>query len=430
LPDSISRRSWLGLAIVFLLAFAIRVGVTAKFQGLNAPPKIEANPDQYEYEGFAYSLSIGNGYRVDPEGLLACRAPGTSFTLLPVYVIFGHSFLAARLWWCALSALPCVAAGWLAARCFGNRYAVPAALWLAVYPGHFYYVMHFLSETPSALYLTLATGFSVAALRGGRLLDDGLAAFFWGLAALTRPNLILAAPLAPLARLLFFRTGFGRDFGRLVWQGVVVLAVVGPWLVRNDLVVGKPTFCTIVGGFTFWGAHNEKVYADPALRGCWKRCSDLVDLDHPLPADEVGKDSAAWGYGLDFVRAHAKEMPALVGWKLYRLIGPPAEVAVGPVYWAFVVGWFVTAPFVLIGFVLSWRRSATAATALLIPVAVTVATVIVFYGSERFRDGIAPVLVVYAALGFFGPIASFRAGTAGAAPVTKFNDESTKLEQD
>jgi 4-amino-4-deoxy-L-arabinose transferase-like glycosyltransferase len=426
LPDSVSRRGWLGLIIVFVLALTIRVGVTAKFQGLNAPPKKEANPDQVEYEGFAYSLSVGKGYRLDPEGLLACRAPGTSFTLLPVYLVFGRSFLAARLWWCVLSALTCVAAGWLAARCFGNRYAVPAALWLALYPGHFYYVMHFLSETPASLYLTLASGFSVAALRGGRPLDDVLAALFWGLAALTRPNLILAAPLAPLARLVIFRTDFRRDFTRLVLQGAVVSAIVAPWLIRNQLVVGKPTFCTIVGGFTFWGAHNEKMYADPALRGCWVRCSDLVDADHPLPSDEVGKDSAAWGYGMDFVRAHAADMPALECWKMYRLIGPPAEVTTGPVYLAFLAGWVATAPFVLVGFIRSWRQSAAAAFVLLVPVIVTVATAVVFYGSERFRDGVAPVLVVYAAFGLLELMTLLRI-TPRTAIAVDLGEGSAKL---
>jgi 4-amino-4-deoxy-L-arabinose transferase-like glycosyltransferase len=394
--------SKVGLAIVFLLAFAVRVGVTAKFQGLTAPPKAEANPDQVEYEGFAYHLSTGQGYCLTPGEPSACRAPGTSLTLLPVYLIFGRSFLAARLWWCALSALTCVAAAWLAARCFDNGTAIPAGIWLALYPGHFYYVMHFLSETPATLFMTLATGFSVAALRGGRTRDDVLAALFWGLAALTRPNLILAAPLAPLARLLFFRTEFRRDFAALVLQGAVVTAVVGPWLARNAMIIGKPTFCTIVGGFTFWGAHNERVYDDLSLRGCWIRCGDLVDADHPLPQDEVGKDAAAWRYGMDFVRSHTEEMPALVAWKLYRFVGPPAEVNNGSVYKAFLLGWLITAPFALLGFVLSWRHSTAAATALVIPVLVTIATVIVFYGSERFRDGIAPIIVVYAAGGATG----------------------------
>jgi hypothetical protein len=409
LPYRTTRLTRLGLAGVFLLAFAIRVGVTAEFQGLQSRPKRDANPDQMEYEGFAYSLSVGQGYCLVPGEPSACRPPGTSFTLLPVYLAFawsGHAehdlptrYLVARLYWCGLSALTCVAVGWLAARCFGDRLAIPAALWLAFYPGHFYYSMHFLSETPAGLFLTLATGFSVASLRNGRPIDDVLAAMFWGMAALTRPNLILAAPLAPLARLFFFRTGVGRDFGRLVLQGAVVLLVTGPWLARNAVVIGKPTFCTVVGGFTFWGAHNEKVYTDPALRGCWVRCSDLVDPEHPMPVDELGKDAVSWRYGMDFIRAHAAEMPSLIGWKLYRLVGPPAEVTNGAVYWAFLAGWFGTAPFAVLGFVVSWRRSAAAAVALLVPVLITIATVVVFYGSERFRDAVAPIVVVYATLG-------------------------------
>lgn len=398
MSERFTSRHYVDLALVFALALAIRVGMTAKFQGLTAPPKGEANPDQIEYEAFAYHLAVGEGYCLQPGTPSACRAPGTSLTLLPIYLVFGRSYLAARLWWCTLSALTCVAAGWLAARCFGARLAVPAAAWLALYPGHFYYVMHFLSETPAALYLTLATGCAVGTLRGGRWHDDVGAAIFWGLAALTRPNLILAAPLAPLARLLFFRGCWRHDTARLVLQGAVVALVVGPWLARNYVVVGKPTFCTIVGGFTFWGAHNETVYNDMGHRGSWIRCSDLVDAEHPLPADEVRKEEAAWEYGKQFLREHVADVPALIAWKLYRLVGLPTEVNNGAVYYAFAAGWFATAPFVLLGFIASWR-SRPAAVALLIPVLATVATAVVFYGSERFRDGVAPILTVYAALG-------------------------------
>jgi hypothetical protein len=136
-----------------------------------------------------------------------------------------------------------------------------------------------------------------------------------------------------------------------------------------------------------------------------------------MPVDELGKDAVSWRYGMDFIRAHASEMPGLIGWKLYRLVGPPAEVTNGPVYWAFLVSWFATAPFVLAGFLMSWRRSAAAAVTLLVPVVVTVATAIIFYGSERFRDSIAPILVVYAALGALGLFIRSPAADEGHPPV-------------
>ncbi len=413
MSDPGDRRARAGLLAVFLLALAVRVGATAYLQGLSAPPKASANPDQMDYEAYAWSVATGAGYSTADGNLTARRPPGTSFTLVPVYLAFGRSNTAARLWWCVLSAATCPAAGWLAWRCFGRQFAVPAAAWLAVYPGHLYYATHLLSETPAAFYLTLATGFTVAGLRGGRWRDDAATGIFWGLAALTRPNLILAAPLAALPRLLRPPGSAGRSLGKLAVQAGALAIVVGPWLARNAVLFGEPAVCTVVGGYTFWGAHNEKVFNDPALRGGWVRTSDLVDAEHPLPGDEVGMGRTAQAYGMRFVREHAADMPALVGRKLLRLVWLPAETANGTAWWAFAVGWFVTAPFALLGFVRSWRRSAAAAIGLAVPVVVTVVTAAIFYGSERFRDGISPVLVVYAALGAVGIVEPRREETGG-----------------
>jgi hypothetical protein len=38
----------------------------------------------------------------------------------------------------------------------------------------------------------------------------------------------------------------------------------------------------------------------------------------------------------------------------------------------------------------------------LIPVLVTVITAVIFYGSERFREGVSPILAIYGTLGAFG----------------------------
>ena len=39
------RRYWVLLALTFAVALAVRVGVTARFQGLASPPNLNANPD-------------------------------------------------------------------------------------------------------------------------------------------------------------------------------------------------------------------------------------------------------------------------------------------------------------------------------------------------------------------------------------------------
>ena len=275
--------------------------VASLFQGLGSEPKFSAQPDQIDYEQLAFSLSTGAGYASPDRRPTARRPPGTSLTLLPAYAAAGHSFVWGRLWFCFLSALTCLYTAWLATQCFGPLVGLAAAFWLAVYPGHFYYPMHFVSEVPYGLWLTLACGLTVRSFKGPSGVNrfNVLAGVCWGLAVLTRPQIILVVPIAGLLALVS-RRATRRELSHLAIAAIAMAAVLVPWVARNAIVMGKPTLST-VGGVTFWGANNETVLNDPNLRGLWLRSSDLVDARHPLTGTEVEKETAAWQYGLDFI---------------------------------------------------------------------------------------------------------------------------------
>ena len=196
------------MVVIFGVALAIRLGVTWKYQGLAGPPRKEANPDQIDYELFAYQLSIGNGYSFSEGNPTACRPPGTSLTLFTVYRLAGHSYLAARIWLCLLSSLTVLTTGWVAFLLFGRREAIISSLVLAVYPGHFYYAMHFLSEVPFSLALTLACGFGILAARKRPGWADMVCGLAWGFTILVRPNMLLGLALHALILL-------GADRGKI-----------------------------------------------------------------------------------------------------------------------------------------------------------------------------------------------------------------------
>ncbi len=141
---------------IFLIALTARLGLTHRFVGLDAPPDAHANSDQLDYEVLAYHLVTGEGYAIHPGQPTASRTPGTSFTLAPVYAAFGRSFTAGRVWFCVLSALTCVLAVWLGTAGFNRAVGLSAGLGLALYPGHAYNAMHFVSETPFGFWMMLA----------------------------------------------------------------------------------------------------------------------------------------------------------------------------------------------------------------------------------------------------------------------------------
>jgi 4-amino-4-deoxy-L-arabinose transferase-like glycosyltransferase len=407
------------LVAVFCVALALRIGAASAFVGLGSPPSFSAAPDQLDYEGLAYNLSVGAGYVIAAGTPTAQRAPGTSFALLPVYELVGRSFVWGRIWFCLLSALTCVATAWVAKQCFGPVTAIIAAAWLACYPGHFYYAMHFVSEVPYGLWLVMACGFSLRALAStgkGATLFDAAAGLLWGLAVLTRPQMLFILPVVAATLIVSRRGVSGSTWSHAIAQVIVMGLVILPWVVRNEIVVGKANVSTL-GGETFWGAHNEVVLRDPALRGSWVRPTDLSDARHPLPSgNEVEREAAAWKYGLDFVGHHWRSMPGLVGMKMVRLLSPFETTPNRPVFWSFAVSWLVTAPWVGAGIWLSVKARSRPGLVLLAPVAATLAVTLVFYGSIRFRDSMIPILVVFASHAVVATASRF--GINGAGPLT------------
>ncbi len=390
-----NRKYYLMLLLVAGLSFLLNLLVSFHFQGLNAPPKSEANPDQVEYELFAYQLSTGRGYTWPSGEVTACRPPGTSLTLLPVYFLFGRSFMVARIWICLLAAVTCLATGWLARQIGGPGAAIAASACLAFYPGHFYYSMHFLSEIPFGLWLALACGFTLVSIRSSRMVHSLIAGGFWGLAVLTRPQTILVAPIAMICLAGSGSASRTRYVKLFTMQLLSAALVVSPWVVRNAIAVGKPALCTIVGGYTFWGAHNDTVAKDPDLRGSWIRTTQLVDVAHPLIGDEPQREAAAWRYGKEFIMTNPKELPLLFGMKIVRVFSPFTETSNRVVRLCFAIGWLLAAPLLAIGILIATKRNRAATVVLAIPCLATLVTALIFYGSDRFRDGVSPVWMAF-----------------------------------
>lgn len=381
------------LALIFVTAFAVRLLTTQAFVGLFAPVDVEANPDQLDYEETAYQMSIGNGYSKASGEPTARRPPGTSLTILLPYLVLGRSPGAARLLFCLISAATCLVVAWVARQIFGQLAALLAAAWLAFYPGHVYYSLHLLSEPPFGLFLALGCGCVLAALRRRSRIWDILAGGAFALAILTRPQILLMVPIAWILVLAFTRERRRIWIRHLALQSLVLVLGLTPWLARNAMVFGKPTLST-VGGTTFWGCNNERA----APYGWWVPASSLVDDTHPWPEGEVELEAVSWRYGFDYLEQNWKRIPTFLSLRLWRLVSPFEATENRAVFWAFAVAWILTAPFVVAGFIHIQRRAPSQAMVLLLPVLGIVATTLLFYGAIRFRDSLAPILVVPAAI--------------------------------
>jgi hypothetical protein len=258
--------------------------------------------------------------------------------------------------------------------------------------------MHFVSEVPYGLWLTLACGFTLQALNSKKNITslDIVAGILWGITILTRPQMMFAVPIAGSSLFFSSHANRRRHFTHLIVQACLLLGVLAPWVIRNAIIMGKPTLST-VGGYTFWGAHNEIVFHDPQFRGSWVRTSDLINEQHPIKGNEIEKESTMWRYGLESIERNLTQMPILIAMKIWRVVSPISDTPNRAVLAAFAAGWLITMPLVLWGSVLGVRDGCIAAAVLLIPILATLTSVVIFYGSDRFRDSASSIFVILAA---------------------------------
>lgn len=391
------------LLLIALVAWGVRMGAVESAIGLTSPLTRDDGLDELDYELFAYQLSVGNGYVLEDGTPTARRAPGTSLFILPIYLLFGRSLGAARAWFAFLSALNGVAAAWVVRPKGGPAVALVTAAAMAFDPGMFYYALHLWSEVPYCLILTLTTGCSLRAVEGRSAAWSVCAGAGWGMALLLRPQIAFIGPCA-LIGLAWLPASVRRVWlGELFRQGVVAGLVIAPWLARNALVMGAPTMATLVGGHTFWGAHNEKTFHEDRYRGLWHQYLEDPTMTHPLFGSERQQERQAWDNGWRCIRRNLASVPQLLAWKVYRLVAPFEETPNRLVYWSFAASWIAAAPYVVTGLARMRRMDPGLFWWIAMHLAATVLTTLIFYGAARFRHALEPFLMMALAMAIVPP---------------------------
>jgi hypothetical protein len=380
-----------GLALVTRLAF--QIGVV----GMNAPP----HDDAALYDSVAQSVSQGGPY-VDSEGYRSRRPPGFPLLLAGLYSITGHDWRAARALQAVIGALTCVLVLVLGSSWFGIRTGLPAALACAVFPYTVYWSAHLLTEPLAALLTTAST---LALTRAGA---DHRATAAWAitcaLAALTRPNLGLLFVLG----LVWVLWRSGRRAATLLIACGVFCLVLLPWMVRGYVVHHQLVPITSAGGVVLWFGNNPIVMATPALRG--RALTGEYWRDDPALALPEMEQSRVFGLrAMQFIREHARDMPALVLAKLARLWNPfpTLESAwssrLASLTWIPILVCFVA------GVVRAWIHRDPRIWPPLVPVLAVTITAAVYCADARFRAPADPAIVLVASYGFMGWLEGRRA---------------------
>lgn len=401
------------LLVIFLMAFALRVGSQLVFVGLNtAPPP---GSDDVEFDLIAKNLAEGNGYRgfspdvVNDDGTLrehptAYRPPVTPLIYAAMYKLFGHRFLIARVSNSFLGSITVVLVYLIANRMFGRTAARLAAAAYAFYPLAVYYNLSLDSETHGAFLVCLFVWSTIAFGNSRDWRSAARAGVALGVLLLCKPGFVFVIPLLAIWGWVVCRLNLFlwlRAGPILVFTGLTIL----PWVARN-----YHEFATLIpfgnsGGSLLLQANNRIVVDDQRYFGyaVWDTSLPEYASELRAPNDEVKRDAVAKRIAIQWLKDNPDKWFYLARGKFYRLWTPEyfghsnRELALGvSVYYALILCCFMISA-IPIGCAL-WR-SRDPGFIIFIPILATVLMAVIFHGQHRYRFPIDSLCIVAAAGG-------------------------------
>jgi 4-amino-4-deoxy-L-arabinose transferase-like glycosyltransferase len=406
-----AKRTGLFLAALFVFALAVRVAsYSFLVGGLSDPPP--AKTDAVEYDLLARNVADGIGFRYGSEHPpTAFRPPLYPLILASVYKVFGPSYLAARMLQFILSALACCLVWRLAWVLTASRaLAMTASVIAVVYPSMFYHAGFLLTESVYIFFLVLSCLACAEVEKNPSLKNQILAGVSLGLLCLVRSNAVFFAFF-----LFFWALAVFENKAKAIRVYLTVLffmlAALSPWAARNYLHFHRFIPLSTNGGMNFWGSNNPVILTEEAARyGGWKG-GIIYDVSY-LPGSEdltvewtkkefepFELDRRSWHLALQYLRNSPGDLARLVANKFERfwsvdIRNHPLERTAfilldqGMVFWA------------ILGFLGSLAaRGRKPGLLLFFSFLAVQASALVFFADTRMRVGIAPSVVIYAAMG-------------------------------
>lgn len=414
-----------GLVVVALVGLGVRIAYT-----LRVADSLPTIGDAETYHLLANNLAEGKGYirPHDPEPTATAEFPPLFPAVLSLASLAGlDSIQAHKLFTSLFGVATVVLVGLLGRRVGGPALGLTAALLAASYPMLFQVDGALMAESlyvPLVTATLLCTYWAIEGHTDGRssLRRWALAGGLCGLAALTRTEALLLAPLVVVPEAVKHTAA---AWSRRLVPGVVAMAamvlVISPWLVRNYLTFDRFVPISNNSGTLIAGANCEPTFFGP-MRGQWRL--DCITSIDTAGLNEAETSAEYRRVGLEYANDNRDQVPTVVAARVLRTFGVH-EVG-GQINWETLEGrshgwqtaghrmYLVVAALALVGAVIGWRRRLTM-WPLLAPLLIVATMAAVSYGNQRFRIAAEPGLVVLAAVSLVAG-AGWLARVAGAAP--------------
>ncbi len=307
-----------GLLLVILLALVIRIAYLVAYQGLPAWDQLTV--DNYYHHNWAQNIADGNVLG----DTTYFRAPFYVYCLALLYYLLGASLWVGRMFGLVIGVASIFMTYRIGRKIFDHRVGMIAATIHTIYPVIIYFESELLLDPLFALLLQVAIYRTLVWWDSNRPADIFTAGLMYGLAAITRPTVLIVVPLV-----IMLAWALQRPLKSAVKHSAVLLLgvvlTILPITLRNVLVASDPVLISSQGGINLYIGNNEVANgvtaAMPEPLGFNWRVQQVThiaetDLGHKLKPGEV---SSYWlRKSKDWILSNPGEFLTLYLKKLYR----------------------------------------------------------------------------------------------------------------
>jgi 4-amino-4-deoxy-L-arabinose transferase-like glycosyltransferase len=420
-PDGTARNRftlWLGVItavglatrLVFVLGFRHDYSVTG---------------DAYYYHYGADLLAHGHGF-IAPVQYLVLHTRLEAADHPPLYILFLAipsvlglgTTLDHMLWSACLGTGTVVITGLLGRHVAGARTGLIAAAIVAISPSLWIYDGQVLSETMAIFAATVVLLMAYRAWERptlGRVCALGAACGF-GMLARSELALLVPALLWPVV-VFADRTAWRARLGHAVAATLVALVVVAPWVGSNISRFHHPVYLSGQLEVTLAGSNCHDTYYGANIGLFTQNClSQYPGNNREEQSDHAQKLRK---YALRYIRAHEGRIPAVAAARVGRVLGVyrvPQQIDLDvflegrerPLVIVILIIGYVIELAAIAGAVIVRRRRGPPVFPLVVMIAVTLLTIALTYGNNRFRASAETALAVLAAVAIDAAWQRFR----------------------
>jgi 4-amino-4-deoxy-L-arabinose transferase-like glycosyltransferase len=402
-----AKRLLSSTGLIVVVAFAVRVAyLSFDMRHFQQPSVRDDLQFGAELGSVAASIASGHGFaspfRLVPSGPTALFAPIYPYLLAAIFKMFGTfsytSSVVIRTIQCGFSAFTCWPIFVIGKKAFSKNIGITAAWAWVFFPGANYFPVEWVWDTSIvALWLALVIAATLE-LRGSDRTDLWIGyGALWGVGAMINPSILAVLPFLALWAIWPLRERFAQAAKLALASGVIFLACITPWAVRNYVVLHA--FIPFRSNFALeWWLDNHTQYPDRSVHPI----DYQPELDRYVQLTEVPYMAEKKRQALAFVTAYPADAAQFA---LHRFVRTWLEISESPLDLWRTIPFFVKAMIVanctffflaLLGALLALRSQSPAASPLATVLMVYPLVFYITHTGWRYRFPIDSVMLVFA----------------------------------